>query len=249
MSRTALIVSLLVGLLLTAAWWFLLVGPQRTREAEAADALEVARDEEFLLQTQLAQLKRIQDNELPYRAAIAELQRSIPDNPQTASLIDELSALAEETGVVWSSGTYGNPEANEDTELFEIPLAISIEGQYFEVLGYLFGIADLERLVRIDAVTISPSQDENNFTILSVNLTGRAFSTATVLVPFTETEGGEPAPGETPAPGAEDSATSTTTSGGGDGDVTTTTTATDTSTVTPTDSSTPAGGARAGSHL
>ncbi len=203
MSRNALIISILVGLLVTAAWWFLLVGPQRDRQNQAEEELQAAQDEEFILRTQLSQLQRIQDNELPYRAAIAELETEIPDQPQTASLIDQLAALADETGVLWQSGNYGNPELNEDTGLFEIPLALNVEGQFFEVLGYLYGVADLDRLVRIDGVNISPRQDEAGFTILSVNLTGRAFATGTVQVPLIELE--------VPDQPAEESTTTTTT--------------------------------------
>ena len=271
MSRTGLLIGLLVGLLITAAWWFLLVGPQRTREADAADALQAAVDEEVLLRTQLQQLRRIQDNELPYRAAIAELQASIPDNPQTASLIDDLSVLADDTGVAWSSGTYGNPALNEDTGLFEIPLTISINGQFFEVLGYLYGIAELDRVVRVDALTISPDLDENGFTVLSVSLSGRAFSRGTVLVPLPAEDGDTTTTTTTP-PG--DAGTGDDSDAGGDGDgaddnangdgdagdgatttgpaadATTTTGATDgsTTTTTATDSSN-AGDARIGGWL
>jgi Tfp pilus assembly protein PilO len=260
MSRTGLLVGLLVALLVTAAWWFLLVGPQRTREADAADALQLARDEEVLLRTQLQSLRRIQDNELPYRAAIAELQASIPDTPQTASLIDDLAVLADETGVGWESATYGNPALNEDTELFEIPVAITINGQFFEVLGYLYGIADLDRVVRVDGLTISPDLDDDGFTILAVNLTGRAFSTETVLIPLAEDAGagaGDDGDGATTTTVASDDDDdtgdagegATTTTNAGD-DTTTTTGATDSSTTstTTTDSSN-AGDARAGGRL
>ena len=240
MSRMGLIASILIGLLVTAAWWFLLVGPQRVREADAADQLEAAESEELVLRTELAQLERIQENELPYRAAIAELQTAIPDRPQTASLIDDLAALAEETGVDWDSGTYGNPALNEDTGLFEIPLGISIQGQFFEVLGYLFGVAELDRIVRIDSVNIAPTQDDNNFTVLNTNITGRAFANGAVLVPVPEEEGPD-APASDPADdegGESDESGETTTTTAAEADTTTTTAV--------TDDSSPSGDARIG---
>ncbi len=212
MSRTGWIISILVTILVTAAWWFLLVGPQRERAAQAEDELAAAMDDELLLRTQLASLRRIRDNELPFRAAIAELQAAIPDSPQTASLIDDLSVLADETGVDWLSSTYGNPSLNEDTGIFEIPISISIEGQFFEVLGYLYGSAELDRIVRIDGVAIAPRQDDNGFTILAVNITARAFTNGDVLVPIADLEQDAPpedAPSEDAPP--EDGGETTTT--------------------------------------
>lgn len=193
MKRSTMLLVALGLILLTAGWWLFLIGPVNDRADQADMERTQALDEERLLRTQLQTLQRVQDNELPYRAAIADLQDSIPPTPQTAALIDDLAALAEETGVVWQSGTYGNPSEDEDAGYFEIPVAIVVEGQYFEILGYLFGISDMERLVRVDAISLSPQQDEFGFTILTVNVSARAFTTADVSIPTVEGEEGEDA--------------------------------------------------------
>jgi hypothetical protein len=61
-----------------------------------------------------------------------------------------------------------------------------VQGQFFEVLGYLYGIADLERIVRIDAVSLSPEQDEDGFTIENVSISAVTFTTGNVVLPAPE---------------------------------------------------------------
>lgn len=182
MNRAVLLVGGLLALLLTAAWWFLLVSPVNQRVTDAEDQLLQAEDEELALRAQQASLQRVEDNMLEYLAAIGELENSIPASPQTAALIDDLSVLADETGVGWTAGSYGQPQA-VDGGYFEIPLSISIEGQFFEVLGYLYGMAELDRLVRVDSVNVAPSQDEQGFTVLNVAISARAFTSSDVLLP------------------------------------------------------------------
>ena len=181
MSRSAKLVAVLVAILLTAGWYLLLVKPILTQVTEAEVEVEVVVDDEFRLKSQRAALQKIEDNMLAYFAAIGEIESSVPPSPQTASLIDDLAVLADDTGVLWESGSYGNPAVVEGTDYLEIPVNILISGQFFEVLGYLYGIADMDRLIRVESVTITPVEDDSGFTILSVAITARAFTTGDII--------------------------------------------------------------------
>jgi len=203
MKRTSLILGLLGVFLVTALWWFFVITPTNTKISDARDQLASAEDNQVLLQTQLMRLKKIQENELTYRSAIGALEAAIPPTPQMPALIDVLAQLAEDSGVQWESGTYGNPLEVEGEDYFEIPVNLSVQGQFFEVLGYLYGIADLERIVRVDAVSLSPEQDEDGFTIENVSISAVTFTTGNVVLP---------APEEVP----ETTTTTTTTSEGGE---------------------------------
>ncbi|MGZ5385291.1 MAG: type 4a pilus biogenesis protein PilO [Acidimicrobiia bacterium] len=201
MKRTSLILGLLGVVFVTALWWFFVITPTNKKISDVQDQLVSAEDDQVLLQTQLMRLKKIQENELTYRSAIGALEAAIPPTPQMPALIDVLAQLAEDSGVEWQSGTYGNPVEVEGEDYFEIPVNLSVQGQFFEVLGYLYGIADLERIVRIDAVSLSPEQDEDGFTIENVSISAVTFTTGNVVLPVPE---------EVPE------TTTTTTSGGGE---------------------------------
>jgi type IV pilus assembly protein PilO len=201
MRRSGLILGVLGMLLVTALWWFFVISPTNAKISDVRDELQSAEDNEVLLRTQLSRLKKIQENELTYRSAIGALEAAIPPTPQMPALIDTLAELAEASGVQWDSGTYGNPGEVEGEDYFEIPLSLTVQGQFFEVLGYLYGIADLERIVRIDAVSLSPTQDDSGFTIETVSISAVTFTTGDVVLP---------------APEETTETTTTTTSGGGE---------------------------------
>ncbi|GBD85699.1 Pilus assembly protein, PilO [bacterium BMS3Abin02] len=180
MKRTGFVFGLLGIVLLTALWYMFFMRPINERIADTQAQLQTERDTEVLLRTQLASLKKIQDNELNYISAIGAMDAQIPPTPQMPALIDDLDALADETGVDWLGSTIGNPTQNENQDYFEIPISIRIKGQFFEVLGYLYGIADLERLVRIDGIAIAPNS-EDGFTMLDVTISAKAFTTSDLV--------------------------------------------------------------------
>ncbi len=102
------------------------------------------------------------------------------------SLIDDLDALADKTSVEWLGASYGEPTLVPDTDYYAIAVSLRIKGQFFEILGYLYGINDLERLVRIDGVTVSPGE-EDGYTVLGVTITAVAFTTSPLTVPVGDT--------------------------------------------------------------
>ncbi len=213
------LIAVLVAILLTVAWWFLLGSRWNDRTNEANAQLEVEQQVERDLQRRLAALQVVADNTLEYQTAVDELNRSIPSSPQMDVLIDELAILAEDSGVFWQSAVYSNPVADPlDSGIREILMSIEVEGQYFEILGYLYGIEEIDRLVVVNGVTFSSSLDEDGFNIISARITGSAFTTGQVVVPEVPTD-----------------STTTTTIAGGSATTTSATTSSTTSSTTTTE--------------
>lgn len=210
MRRTALLLGILFALLLTALWFLFIISPMNNAIADLEVQLEAAENEEMTLRTTLARLKKIQESELAYIAAVGALDAMIPPSPDLADFVDQLNVLELETGVTWVSITPGPPsppgEGGQTAPYLVIPVTISIEAQYFEMLGYLYGLADIDRLMIIDVVNIASTESAEGFTILNVQLTGRIFTTGT-LGPLPPEE----APETEEAP--EDTTTTTTTGG------------------------------------
>ena len=179
-----LLVVLLVMMLIMVLWWFFVVGPINERKDIAQIDLETAQTEEFTLRTTLSRLKKIEENQLEYATAIGQLQTAIPPTPRLAELIDDLSQLADENGLAWSSGAYTLPSSVDNSDFFEIGFSVQVQGQFFELLGYLYGIADLERLVRVDSITLSSSADEAGFHAMAASIAGVVFTTSETGIPI-----------------------------------------------------------------
>ncbi len=204
MKRQTLVVALLVFVAVTALWYMFGLRPINEKIGETDSQLQAAQDEAVLLQTRLARLQKIRDNELSYISAIGALEAQIPPTPSMPGLIEDLNTLADETGIDWLGATWGAPTEIEGAGYFEIPITLQVEGQFFELLGYLYGMSDLERLVRIDGVTISPTE-QDGFIVLNVTINAKAFATSGIAVPEI------PADEETTTTTTEPSTTTTTT--------------------------------------
>jgi Tfp pilus assembly protein PilO len=183
MRRTGLIIGVLGVVLVTAVWYMLVMQPINGRITDAQAELQAAQDEELTLRTSLARLQKIQDAELTYISAIGALDEQIPATPQLATLIDDLTDLAANSSVEWQGITPGVPASVEDTDYYQIPISLRIRGQFFQVLSYLYDIADMRRIVRIDGVDVSPETDEEtNVTTLEVTITAEAFTTSDLAI-------------------------------------------------------------------
>jgi Tfp pilus assembly protein PilO len=179
--RRWVLLGILLAVLLAVGWWFLLISPRNAQIAEERDNLEAGRQREVTLRSQVAQLQEIRESEVEYLAGIGKMEALIPEEPLLDEFIDGFFALAEATGVELKELTPALPLAAEGSELRAIEVQALVEGEFFEVLGFLFGLNDMERLVRVDAVDLAASQDEQGVTVLSAGLTLRLFTLSDLL--------------------------------------------------------------------
>ena len=181
--RRWVILGVLVALLLAVAWWFFFISPRNARIAEAGDDLAAAQDQELALRAQVSQLMAIRDAEVEYLAGIGQLERLIPERPLLDEFIEGVYALCGTTGVELLNLAPALPVPVTGSSLRQITVSATVEGEFFEVLGFLFGVMDMDRLVRVDAIAVSSGQDETGATSLSVSLSLRLFTLAD-LVPI-----------------------------------------------------------------
>jgi Tfp pilus assembly protein PilO len=181
--RRWVILGVLVALLLAVAWWFFFISPRNARIAQAGDDLAAAQDQEMALRAQVEQLMAIRDAEVEYLAGIGQLERLIPERPLLDEFIDDVYALCGTTGVELLNLAPAMPVPVTGSSLRQITVAATVEGEFFEVLGFLFGVMDMDRLVRVDAIAVSSGQTETGATELSVSLSMRLFTLAD-LVPI-----------------------------------------------------------------
>lgn len=211
MRRVGLLVFLVV-LLVTAAWWMFLIGPRNARISDARDDLVTAQDAEQRLRVQIRQLQEIRDREVEYLAAMGSLESLIPERPLLDEFIEQISALAVDSDVDLQALTPSVPSPTEEGgDLREIAVSAQVEGQFFEILGFLFGLNEMERLVRIDGISLASSQSETGGTILSAALDLRLFTLADLLPPLDDLA----LPGDDEATSTTTTSTTTTVPDGG----------------------------------
>jgi len=198
-------VGILAGmgvLFLTAVWWMFLISPKNAEIADLEDELNVAIGNEQLLNVTINELETIRQAEVEYLAALGQLEGLIPERPLLEDFIEQVYALTLDTGIDLQTLAPSVPSVAEGSLLREIRVSAQIEGEFFELLGFLFGLNDMERLVRVDSIAVSSSQDDVEGTVLSASVQMTLFTLADLL-PLLE-EVGTVSPDDTSDDGSGD---------------------------------------------
>jgi Tfp pilus assembly protein PilO len=159
MTRKILAIAALFFMLVTALWYFFLLSPRNSKIADLDDQLQTAIAEGAALRAAAVALRDVQENDVAFLAAIGQMETGIPEEAELAVFIEEVTALAAETGIVLQSFAPSEPAAAADLPLYEITMTLSLEGEYFDLLGFLFGLDDMERIVVVEALSITAGGD------------------------------------------------------------------------------------------
>jgi Tfp pilus assembly protein PilO len=193
--------------LLFAIYSVLLAPKGKQLKAQRAKLSEAQSQEESLKAT----LRRLQALALQRPARQAELARlasAVPNTPDLAGFIVSADKLATDSGVDWVSVSPSVPSAGAANTPSTIAMSIQVQGGFFQVLDYLNRLEHLERVVVVDSVNLSATDNGTASPPITVNLSARMFTSAPAARTGSAGAGGATGATTTTAPG-----TPTTTAG------------------------------------
>jgi Tfp pilus assembly protein PilO len=202
-----------------ALWWVFVFSPKAKDLNDAHDKLDVAKRESQTLAAQLNELRDLQRRGPETEAQLSKLNAAIPKAPSQASFITQLNGVAHDSGITWQSVTMQEPTAGTAGGPPTTAVQIKLGGGFSQVLAYLAGLEDLNRLVVVDSVTVNTGGDSGGGGVasgtptspgggvtshagdLSVTVNGRVFSQTTLdpstAAPAATTGSGGPTAGTT----------------------------------------------------
>ena len=202
MTRKIALGAVGISLALFAAWFILLWGPQGGKLADAEEREEVAAGTNSELELRRDRLVAAQADAPALQAKVETLRVAVPDDPNLAQFILDANDAATASGVDFLSISPTPPAASADPALpSAVNLAINVDGGYFQVLDYMNRLDDMDRIVVVDTLGLSPTGEEGGPVGLSVSVSARMFTTATP----------DGLPGEAPVPATQASTEVTTT--------------------------------------
>ncbi len=211
------LIALLVAVVLTAGYWFLLYSPKADEQAALEAETAQLEQEASSLRSQIAQLEEVKANRLEVRAALTRLEEYIPQGEvgQPAAL-RQFQLAADAAGTEITSLTFGEPEpivdapdtGNPKTALAGVAVSMVVEGGYFQLVDLMRRIeVDMPRALLVDGITVA-EEAELGFPALSTTWTGSMFAvvpvSAAAPAPDAETapsDSQQPAETESPAEG------------------------------------------------
>lgn len=175
MTRRNLVLVFAAGLVVIAAWFFLLWKPKGA-ELDAAHDREVAAEARASqLQVRLAELRDAERRRPELVADGERLAAAVPAEAQLADFLLAADRAADEAGVDFVSVSPSPVVASTTGGPAEVPLSIEVGGGYFRVLDYLDRLLALPRLVVLDTVSVTGNEGGAE---LGLSITGRMFTTA-----------------------------------------------------------------------
>jgi len=174
--RDQIILAVVVAVLILLGFGILVVRPQFSRIAELRAQQQ---EEQKKKQNAVATLQRLQEAKkeaAETESKLIEIGKSMPEDPQIASLLVEIQDTANEAGIDFVS--IKPDELQQQKGYTKIPLKIHITGSFFDLVDFLYRLKDLKREIRVDKIAISGT----DWPTLAVDMEASTFTLANVPV-------------------------------------------------------------------
>lgn len=165
--RRVPVAGALVALLLAAAYFVGFRQPRSAKIAELAADADQLRAQQMPLRQDIKGLGEVASRESEFKRARQLLERLIPLGLEQPTLLVQLQAAAEESGVELISVTFGDPEVPQGappsnvpgTVLVAMPVTVIVDGPFIRITDMLRRVeVDVDRAVLVSTVALTESE-------------------------------------------------------------------------------------------
>jgi type IV pilus assembly protein PilO len=169
--KIAILVAIVI--LIAALYYSFLYVPRSDQIANLAESVEIARNEKTVKAQKAANLPRLkkdlQDLDAQLKKAVAQL----PDKREIADLLSSISAKAQQAGLVILLFR-PRPETYQDFYA-EVPVDISVKGNFHNTVSFFDEVGRLNRLVNIDNIGFKNPTAAGDNVVLETTSVATAF--------------------------------------------------------------------------
>ena len=153
--RVAILAGLIV-LLVGAAVWFLFL-PQYEEISQLDEKLQGLEKKLATAKVNAAELGKFQAKMQEAEAQFKVAMRALPENQEIPSLLTSISKSGQEVGLEF---LLFEPKPETRREFYaEIPVAMSLRGDYHNLAVFFDKVARLSRIVNINNISVTPGKD------------------------------------------------------------------------------------------
>ncbi len=202
--RNLYILGGLLLVVLTAGYWFTLLGPLRGEIKTADTNIAAEQTKLTAAKAELVKLSALRVQAAANQARLIELAKMMPSAKEIPSLVIQMQELANEAGIDFMTVSPG--QATTSSAYATMPLTLQFEGTFFDINDFLYRVEQMVgspgRLLSIQQVDLSLSEDAPALTspVLKANILIDAYQFVPIaVVPGQSAPATPGAPGETPA--------------------------------------------------
>ena len=167
-------VLIAVACVVVVALLGLVIYNQYNNLQDARAAVQEEKEAIARAEARLAHLQNLKENEAELRAQLAYLEGLIPETPSEDGLLNYIQSAANFSGIRFVQVRFQPRTAQE--KYVEMPLTITFEGRFRELLTLLEVLRIGDRIVNVEFVRVGQGQE--GFPQIRVEMTGKAFSRA-----------------------------------------------------------------------
>jgi len=172
MNRRGPIIVAAAGAVVAVLISVLLILPKMHAVSDTQSQVTAERAKTAQLNNKVAELKGLAAQADKLRAELKKFDIQVPPTADLPGLIRELSANAKTSGVDFFSVAPAQPTTLTSPTVSEIPLAITVNGQYFSVEEFLYHLETSSRTAEIQSVNLTPSTNAGSTSSSTTTSTG-----------------------------------------------------------------------------
>lgn len=165
--------------LLLVLFGFFVVYPNISKLIQINDEKSKLATEISSAEAALVRLKDLKRDASRLEANLAELKVRLPDEPEMPTMIIDLNKIAKDAGIEFIQITQA--EWVEKTGYTEIPLKITMNGRYYDVIDFLYRLRFHSREIMVMSITIG--EGPSGLPQISAIIEAKTF---TLRLPFKE---------------------------------------------------------------
>jgi type IV pilus assembly protein PilO len=160
-------------ILIAALYYSFLYSPRSDEIAKLSDSVEIARNEKMVKTQKSANLARLRKDLQQLDADLKMAVAQLPDKREIAELLSGISAKAQESGL--DILTFRpRPEALQDFYA-EVPVDITVKGNFHNTVSFFEKVGRLNRLVNIDNIGFKNPTTAGDGVVLETTSVATAF--------------------------------------------------------------------------
>ena len=161
-----------VGVVVLLAFFFGVLKPRATEAADLRDRLSAAQAEEHALSMKLLELQQLELKRPEFEAEFTRLSRTLPKHAHVVRLVRLLVRASNQAGVDLRQMAPSKPSPIEEHgSAKSMTMSLIVTGSYDRIESFLWHLEQLERAVKVTAITLAPNQDEAGRTSLTGTIT------------------------------------------------------------------------------
>ncbi|MFC1769683.1 type 4a pilus biogenesis protein PilO [Nitrospirota bacterium] len=155
---------------------FLVYMPKSKKIEKLTKDIEKQETEISKSQSMAAKLSELVAENAKLKEKLVELEDQLPQESEISSLLKQVTDLTREAGLSIQTWTPSARRNHSSGIVYEIPVAVTLTGNYHKLGMFFSSLTGLDRIVNISGITLSGARVENDEVILSVSFMAVTFT-------------------------------------------------------------------------